>query len=184
MGQLAYQCSGCVGEDGNTECVAQVLGNRLVPWRIDVGPARMTFDRVEFSDGCSQDVVNLTDFRFRGVTFTGDLISDFVHEEGNHSCAVRANDFCAPFKRGRKAQAPKYGIRMCMNTKHGPGESKVDVVDIDLFRCPPELKRLLPEDRLMDAIRPQLTDHFRKTIDEQIATQSFQTVTIDEDVDR
>jgi hypothetical protein len=188
MGQTLAQCHSsecdvCGYGDPNVanDCPPDSFANGLVPYQLDLGLAKMKFDKVEFTDR-PDGQINLSEFLIRGVTMAGTFFADIGDKQG--SCTCRVPSFCGSRfdQKSTTGSIGKWGIRIVLNLETSPASSlKVVVHDIHIFRCPVALNRIIPEDRLETALRTNLTEHISSKIEELKHTCRIQSLVIDED---
>jgi len=179
--QACEVCSVLVPDNPANDIIPVVFAKGLVPWDIDVGVAKMLFTNAEFTER-EEANMNMSDFSIMGLTLSGHFIAD-IGQNAPESCTSRigAGDFCG----SRTAPRSKWTIRIVLNLVNSTrAKLKVDVVDVDIHRCPVNLNRIIPEDRLNAALSKNLTEHINNKIEEFTAQNNanrVQQLTIDED---
>jgi len=145
----------------------------------------MNFAKVDFTEA-QDDIMDLNEFTIMGLTMTGHFFSDIGDRENNCTCRVPTYFGSSCGSRfgsqsgGSSRPTSKWGIRIVLNLYNNPPEKfKVDVVAIDLFRCPVSLNRIIAEDRLNAALRTNLTEHISGKMEEYAHMSRVQMMVID-----
>lgn len=171
----------CGLEKVPNECIPEVFGNSLVPWSLDVGVAKMNFTKAELTENTA--AIDLDEFCIMGLTMCGTFFADIGGRA--ESCACTVPKWGLTNCGGRfeqKAEKAKWGIRIVMNLYKSLGARlKVVIHDIDLFRCPVSLNRIIAEDRLNAALETNLTEHVTSKIEECSLMSKVQSLVVDDE---
>lgn len=144
--------------------VAKDFGMRLVPIDLALDEAKMCFTKVEFTNGNETHMINLNDFRIKGLSMTGFISVDHTRGDGAH-CAGRVEDFdfCGARSghvKTTEMAGSKWSIRILANIRNSSSSDvKVDVVDVDLVKCAFKIGIIMPEEALCAALSVRLTEH-------------------------
>lgn len=144
--------------------VAKDFGMRLVPMDLVLDEAKMCFTKVEFTNGNETHLINLNDFRIKGLSMTGFISVDHTRG-GTAQCAGRVEDFdfCgarAGHVKTTDMAGSKWSIRILANIRNSSAtDVKADVVDVDLVKCAFKIGIIMPEEALCAALSVRLTEH-------------------------
>lgn len=167
--------------------IAKDFGNMLVPFDLSVTVAKLTFTRVEFSNGNEGSIINLNDFDIKGLSFTGTMTFGATKAGEGFGCGAVANvKSCFSPRPGHQPakHSGQYSIRILANIDNAPddhrrhGGLKVDVVDVNLFKCPFKLNSIIREDQLCAAVAPKLTEHVNAKILQQLNMDMVQQLIV------
>jgi len=208
-GYASSNCAACEEYGQDEDCNSYVMdafASCLVPWKLDVGPVKINFTKVEFTER-EGATINLRDFLIRDLSMTGIIHADVnAAGESHESCMCRPLKFdCAGDRLGSmgwSGSGSKFTVRVIVNLTNAPGaELKAEIVDINVIRCPVDLNKILPQDRLTvkeadhrtansllvrlfwlnAAFVSRLADHVNMKIEECVNQNKVQLLTIGDD---
>jgi len=187
-------CQTCATVQVSDDMIAKDFGKLLLPFDLSLTVAKLTFTRVEFANGNEDSIINLCDFGIKGMSFTGTMTIFGPKTGEGFGCGAVANvKSCFSPRPGHApatsspATSSEYSIRILANIDNSPdgqrrrGGLKVDVVDVDLVKCPFNLSSIITEEKLCAAVAPKLTDHVNAKILQQLNMDMVQQLIVVDD---